>query len=229
METKEILKKLRNDKGLTLVQLSKEVGIAQSTLSRYESGIRKPTKIEQIQKLADFYNVDSSFILGKTEDPQALDLWEDATGHSPEVIETKLAELQKLGLLGPNKQKNISLAVASLEGLASGHGNRSAIRAATNLLTFSNIESNYFIDPKKEPKALMEKLRRKENNFGEDWYYDDMDPRLMKLISSTFTAARRIIELGQTAINIKDNADTLSTIDDALSELRQNIIELTKK
>lgn len=67
MEIKDRLKLLRLKSGLTLVQLSKKTGIAQSTLSRYETGIRKPTKIEQINRLANVFNVDPAYIAGISE------------------------------------------------------------------------------------------------------------------------------------------------------------------
>ncbi|UYY90714.1 helix-turn-helix domain-containing protein [Weissella confusa] len=66
METKDVLKKLRNDKGETLSALSKQVGISQPTLSRYESGDRKP-KYEQLIKLADYYGVSVPYLQGATD------------------------------------------------------------------------------------------------------------------------------------------------------------------
>lgn len=71
METKDVLKKLRNDKGETLSALSKHVGISQPTLSRYESGERKP-KIEQMQKLADYFGVSVPYLRGEIDFPNGL-------------------------------------------------------------------------------------------------------------------------------------------------------------
>lgn len=65
METKDILKKLRNDKGETLSELSQKVGISQPTLSRYENGTRKP-KYEQLKKLADHFNVSIAYLKGES-------------------------------------------------------------------------------------------------------------------------------------------------------------------
>lgn len=69
METKDILKKLRNDKGETLSELSKKVGISQPTLSRYENGTRNP-KYDQLERLASHYSVSIDYLTGKTDDPQ---------------------------------------------------------------------------------------------------------------------------------------------------------------
>ncbi len=50
------LRELRQHSGMTLEQLSVETGISTSTLSRLESGHRKPT-LELLLPLADAYNV----------------------------------------------------------------------------------------------------------------------------------------------------------------------------
>lgn len=71
METKDVLKKLRNDKGETLSALSKQVGISQPTLSRYESGERKP-KYEQLEKLADYFGVSVPYLRGEIDFPNGL-------------------------------------------------------------------------------------------------------------------------------------------------------------
>ncbi|MFR6558782.1 MAG: helix-turn-helix domain-containing protein, partial [Weissella confusa] len=69
METKDILKKLRNDKGETLSELSQKVGISQPTLSRYEKGTRKP-KYDQLERLAAHFSVTIDYLAGKSDDPQ---------------------------------------------------------------------------------------------------------------------------------------------------------------
>ncbi|TGE62791.1 hypothetical protein C6P21_01195 [Weissella confusa] len=71
METKDILKKLRNDKGETLSELSQKVGISQPTLSRYEKGTRKP-KYDQLERLAAHFSVTIDYLAGKSDDPQMM-------------------------------------------------------------------------------------------------------------------------------------------------------------
>lgn len=63
------IKELREEKGLTLRQLSKEVDIPASTLSRYEQTgktARKP-KIDNLFKLSDFFGVSIGYIQGRTK------------------------------------------------------------------------------------------------------------------------------------------------------------------
>lgn len=58
------LKELRKQKGLTLVELGKEVNLANNTLSQYERGIREPN-ISMLIKLADFFNVSVNYLVGR--------------------------------------------------------------------------------------------------------------------------------------------------------------------
>ncbi len=50
------LRQLRNDRNITLTELAEETHISASTLSRLESGLRRPT-LEQLLPLARAYNV----------------------------------------------------------------------------------------------------------------------------------------------------------------------------
>ena len=60
------IKELRKEKGLSLRDLSNEIGISSATLSRYETEKRKP-KIENWSKLADFFGVSIGYIQGTSE------------------------------------------------------------------------------------------------------------------------------------------------------------------
>lgn len=57
------LKELRQKNNLTLEKLGQKVNIPKNTLSRYESGKREP-KIETWKKLADYFNVSTSYLMG---------------------------------------------------------------------------------------------------------------------------------------------------------------------
>jgi len=61
----ERLKKLRKESGLTLDQLSSQLGIARTTLSGYESGRREPN-METILRIADLFNVSIDWLFGRT-------------------------------------------------------------------------------------------------------------------------------------------------------------------
>ena len=57
------LKQLRKKKGLTLMNLSKELGLPDSTLSQYENGKRQ-ISIRKAKKLAEYFGVSVGYLLG---------------------------------------------------------------------------------------------------------------------------------------------------------------------
>jgi transcriptional regulator with XRE-family HTH domain len=59
----ERLKELRNDKGISLKELSKLVYISDATLSRWENGITIADGNDLI-KLAKFFHVSTDYLLG---------------------------------------------------------------------------------------------------------------------------------------------------------------------
>ena len=60
------LKELRVSKELSQDDLAKTLGLAKSSISMYEKGKRKPS-FEVLESLADFFNVDMDYLLGKTD------------------------------------------------------------------------------------------------------------------------------------------------------------------
>ena len=63
------LKDLREDKDMKQVQIAELLGIQQTVYSRYERGFQN-IPIEHLIFLADYYNVSTDFILGRTENPK---------------------------------------------------------------------------------------------------------------------------------------------------------------
>ena len=60
----ENLKSLRKEKGLTQDQLSKLIGIAQTTYAGYETGRYEPD-IETLIKIADYFKVSVDYLVGR--------------------------------------------------------------------------------------------------------------------------------------------------------------------
>ncbi|WP_242367736.1 helix-turn-helix domain-containing protein [Lactobacillus intestinalis] len=60
------IKELRQKNNLTLKELGQKIGMANNTLSRYETGKRKP-KLETWQALANFFNVSIPYLQGIDE------------------------------------------------------------------------------------------------------------------------------------------------------------------
>lgn len=62
-EVAQIIKRLREKRGWSLDELSRRVGVAKSTLSRYENGLRE-FPINDIGKYADVFGVTVEYLLG---------------------------------------------------------------------------------------------------------------------------------------------------------------------
>lgn len=60
-----ILKELRLSKGITQGELAKQLSISRSTIGMYESGSREPD-FETLELIADYFNVDTDYLLGRT-------------------------------------------------------------------------------------------------------------------------------------------------------------------
>ena len=64
-EFKDVLKGLREEKMLSQKELAEELGLGYSTIGMYENGSRMP-KYDILDHLADYFNVDMDYLLGKT-------------------------------------------------------------------------------------------------------------------------------------------------------------------
>lgn len=74
MEFKDILRKLRTEKGLTLQQVADYVGLQKSAIYKYEHGLIVNPKRSLIEKLATLFQVSPSYLLGVTDEqhPQSV-------------------------------------------------------------------------------------------------------------------------------------------------------------
>lgn len=66
------LRQLRKQHKLTAKEFGKIFNLAESTISGYETGARKPD-METLEKFADFFNVPVDYLLGRTDDPTPPD------------------------------------------------------------------------------------------------------------------------------------------------------------
>ena len=63
------LRDLREDNDLKQIQVAELLGIKQTVYSRYERGFQN-IPLEHLLKLADYYNVSTDYILGRTDNPR---------------------------------------------------------------------------------------------------------------------------------------------------------------
>jgi len=65
------LRHLREEKDMSQIDMGKELNIANSTLSLYESGGREPDFVT-LKKIAEYFNVTTDYLLARTDDKQKL-------------------------------------------------------------------------------------------------------------------------------------------------------------
>ena len=79
MDFRERLKELRRQRGVSQAVLAERLGMSKSTIGAYETGDITPS-LEALNALADFFNVDINYLLGKEDismyylDPEAAEL-----------------------------------------------------------------------------------------------------------------------------------------------------------
>ena len=66
---KDIIFLLRNEKGFSQEQLSKELNVSKSTIAMWEIGSRMPSP-EKFEEIADYFNVDIDYLYGRSEIPK---------------------------------------------------------------------------------------------------------------------------------------------------------------
>lgn len=91
----EILRKLRNERHLTQVQLAKRVGVSDSTIALYETGERLPS-LHSLIEIARVFGVSTDYLLGI--DTMKEDLL-DVSGLQPAQIETIAALVDQYRIL----------------------------------------------------------------------------------------------------------------------------------
>ncbi len=87
---KEMLKYLRSRESLSQAELAEKLGVAKSTISMYEVGRREPD-FETLEAIADLFNVDMNFLLGKdgSENDDRYYLNDETAKAAQEIFENK--------------------------------------------------------------------------------------------------------------------------------------------
>ena len=78
------LKQLRNEKKINQRELANFLKVAPSTISMYESGQREPN-FEVLESLADFFNVDLNYLLGKSDKTTKLMIEDSQTSQGLQI------------------------------------------------------------------------------------------------------------------------------------------------
>ena len=97
------LKEARQACGLTLKALGLKIGMAESTISLYESGKREPD-LETVHKISNTLSVSTDYLLGRTNDPTLPDSTKDVAdedikfalfGGDKEITDAQFEEVKR--------------------------------------------------------------------------------------------------------------------------------------
>lgn len=92
------LKQLRTDKGLSQQALANTLGsVSKSSINMYERGEREPG-LELLEDIADFFNVDMDYLLGKSDIPNRLQAEFSRNGLPGNIL--PMPKMRKIPLLG---------------------------------------------------------------------------------------------------------------------------------
>lgn len=78
MKTSLILQNLRKENDMTQRELAKKIGCGYSAVAMWENGSRMPSR-QNMEVLADLYNVDIDYLYGRSPDRQRVHF--DRDGH----------------------------------------------------------------------------------------------------------------------------------------------------
>lgn len=92
-EVGDILANLRRERGLGQKELAALLNLSIGTISNYENGVHSPD-LETLCKLADFFDVTSDYLLGRTEyrcPPEILGRYVALEYTAQDIVNTVLA------------------------------------------------------------------------------------------------------------------------------------------
>ena len=200
------IKELRKENGISLNELSLKTGISSPTLSRYETGKRKP-KIENWQKLADFFEVPVPYITGESNHRDGLDLWAKNTGYSMQEIQREVERLEKANRFkDENRQQRISQAVNNLSNWDANDEYNVIFNLAHSLRKMvKEYLKPYFYDLEAMAKQPEKPLSPGSKIMldKKPIFFDDMHPETLKKVDEIIGNAAAEIE--QLAFEIRRN------------------------
>lgn len=63
----ERFKQLRKDANFTQEEIAAKLNVSKGTIGNYETGTRSPRKLEDLEAIADLFNVEIDYLLGRTD------------------------------------------------------------------------------------------------------------------------------------------------------------------
>lgn len=123
MTMAETIRMLRMQRGITQEELGNILGVQKSAIRKYESGMVENIPRSSIKKMADFFNVSPSYLMG----------WEEETP-APELSEGERAWIELYRKLSPDVRELFFPILKKFDELPEGERQMlvAMIRAAIN-------------------------------------------------------------------------------------------------
>lgn len=101
-----VLRLLRTEKNMSQQELASALGISKSAVNMYERGERQPN-FETLELIADFFNVDTDYLLGRTNKTTRIIRPGTLAAHfdGDEYTEEELEEIKQFAEFVKNKRK----------------------------------------------------------------------------------------------------------------------------
>lgn len=190
----ERIKIARQRKGISQKELADLLGLTQQAVSYYEKGSRIPDE-QILSVISDILNVPTEYLTGETDDPEGWDLWEDATGYTPEQIKKEIKRMKSANhIVGDDKnlQNLIGQAVSNLSGM--GNTDRGILNSLVpKIIDLQHELSKKYEDPEKLDKLphIGEMRIRPANIRTADLIYDDLNDEAYNKAMDILMQARR--------------------------------------
>lgn len=111
----EMLAYLRKREGLSQQELADKLGVTRSRIGMYETAKREPD-FESLEAIADFFNVDMDYLLGKSDVPNKFTFYTDAIDICKETFGLSLSPEQAHELISKAVRPQHSLPYNAIDG-----------------------------------------------------------------------------------------------------------------
>lgn len=191
------LRELRQKNNLTLKELGQKTGMANNTLSQYETGKREP-KLETWNKLAEYFNVPTSYLMGLSDDVNGWKEWAENTGYSVKQIKDEIQRLVETKRLdsSTNIQHQIDQAVKSLDSASYSTTQGVQHELVFQLTSLISKVNGAFLEPIDKKNMSLEEIAKANSNRK---VRKDMDEKAYKEIIDALVTARN--KIGQIPID----------------------------
>ncbi len=126
-----ILSLLRKEKGISQKEAASKLGVSQALLSHYEKGIRE-CGLDFLVRTANFYNVSTDYLLGRSADPEGLTIVADDIPE-PDAA-GKENSMSAVGVLPVLNKKLIANSLNIIFDLLAKSGSRELTKHVSNYL-----------------------------------------------------------------------------------------------